>query len=216
MRLVTVLFGSPGDFLACYTPEVAAGALFCPTRTPLALGEELLIEVGFPGLPNRTLLRGRAHQPSSMQGAWIRLDPADARARDYLVALARGEQSDDELVARGHLRIPASLPVDCRIDEADEPETERVLSTTQDVGTGGVFIRSTAPPAVGTRVQLVLGPTADAGATFQLEGQVAWLRRDPAARGFGVKFDPQIQGDARRLRAMLRHAWESGRVEFAS
>jgi Tfp pilus assembly protein PilZ len=212
MRLLTVAFGSRAEFLACYTARLSPGGLFCPTRASFRADEELVVEVGFPGLPNRTLLRGRAHTRSSGLGGWIRLDPADARARDFLLAVAQGGGSDEPF-ERGHPRIPAAVPVDCRIDEVDEPSAERVVSQTHDLGGGGAFIRSVAPPAVGTRVQVVLGPTADSGTRFQLEGRVAWIRRDDrAARGFGVRFDRG--GDAGRLRTMLRRAWETGRVEF--
>lgn len=213
MRLLTVAFGTPAEFLACYTARLAPGALFCPTRATFRADEELVVEVAFRGLPNRTMLRGRTHTRSTGLGGWIRIDAADARARDFLLATARGEPADDP-VERGHLRIPAAVPVDCRVDEEDEPSTERVVGRTQDVGGGGVFIRSVSPPRVGTRVKVALGPTAESGSRFQLDGRVAWIRRDTdAARGFGVRFD-RGGDDGRRLRTLLRRAWERGRVEF--
>lgn len=73
-------------------------------------------------------------------------------------------------------------------------------------------MHSLAPAAVGTRVSLVLGPVARA--TFALDGRVAWIRRDPRAHGFGVKFDPRGEHSG-RLRSLLRRAWERGRLEFA-
>jgi Tfp pilus assembly protein PilZ len=212
MRLLTVAFGSPAEFLACYTGRLVPGGLFCPTRATFHADEEVVIEVAFPHLPNRTMLRGRAHTGSCGMGGWIRLDPSDARARDFLLSIARGDGGDDS-IERSHLRIPASVPVDCRVDEVDDPSHERVVSETQDVGSGGVFIRAAEAPAVGTRLRVTLGPTADRGARFQLEGRVAWIRSGvEASRGFGVRFDRG--GDSQRLRTMVRRAWESGRVEF--
>jgi Tfp pilus assembly protein PilZ len=214
MRLLTVAFGSPAEFLACYSTRLSAGALFCPTRASFRVGEDLYLEVGFPGLPNRSILRGQAHTASSGLGGWVGLDPSEARTRDFLVGCARGE-APDEPIERGHVRIPAALPVDCRIDELDEPSSgERLVGETQDVGGGGVFIRSTQPPAVGTRVQLVLGPTSDSGTCFALDGRVAWIGSQGGGRGFAVRFD-RGGGDAQRLRTMLRRAWETGRVAFA-
>jgi hypothetical protein len=107
------------------------------------------------------------------------------------------------------------LPVDCRVDEVDEPATERLVGKTQDVGGGGVFIRSDSPPAVGTRVQVVLGPTSDSGDRFSLEGRVAWIGRHVDEQGFAVRFD-RGGGEAQRLRTMLRRARETGRFAFAS
>jgi Tfp pilus assembly protein PilZ len=211
MRLLTVAFGSPAEFLACYSPALSTGALFCPTRACFRVEDELMVEVAFPTLSTRTVLRGRAHTQSTGQGGWLRLDPADARAQEFVLASARGTMVDDAS-ERSHLRLPASLPVDCRIDEPDELG-ERVISRTHDVGTGGVFIRGSSAPAVGTRVAVVLGP-ATSGGRFQLGGRVAWIAKDRRARGFGVRFDQRPGADGRRLRTVLRRAWESGRVEF--
>jgi Tfp pilus assembly protein PilZ len=214
MRLLSVGFGSGAEFLASFSERLAAGGLYCPTRARFAPDEELVIEVAFPGLPSRTMLRGRAHSRSIGEGGWVALDPGEAPARDYLLAAARGAGSDDAS-ERGHRRIPAALPVACRIDELDEPRPDQVHGRTLDVGGGGLFVRSASAPSVGTRVEVVLGPTADSGARFHLDARVAWTRTShDAARGFGVRFERGCD-DARRLRAMLRRAWERGRVEFA-
>src|SRR5690606_2024112 len=119
-----------------------------------------------------------------------------------------------EPVERGQRRIPAVIPVDCLIDEVDEPAGERLVGRTQDVGGGGVFIRSSAAPSVGTRVRVTLGPTPDSGDRFEFEGRVAWIGADAQPdRGFGVRFDRGSR-DGRRLRTLLRRAYERGRVSF--
>ena len=214
MRLLTVAFGSAAEFLACFSARLAPGGLFCPTRARFALDEELVIEVGFPGLPNRTMVRGRAFTASSGCGGWVRFVDDDARAADFLLAQAKGQPADDAS-ERYHLRIPAAMPVDCVIDEDDEPAQGHVVGRTQDIGSGGVFIRSSSSPSVGTRLQVVLGPSA-AGDRFQLEGRVAWIRRNRKDDGgFGVRFDRHAR-DGQRLRTLLRRARETGRVVFKS
>jgi Tfp pilus assembly protein PilZ len=215
MRLITCAFASPSEFLDCYSVESAEGLLYCRTRSQLLMGEELLVEVSFPGMKNRTLLRGAVAAVRRGRAAWIRLHAADAHTRDFLLRLARGELQPGEQVERGHRRIPVALPVTCRIEEIDEPPSDRLLGLTHDVGGGGTWVQSAAPPAVGTRVSIVLGPIAAAGETFRLDGRVAWIRRDPRATGFGVRFDPKGSRDAPRLRAMVRRACESGWVGFA-
>jgi Tfp pilus assembly protein PilZ len=212
MRLLTVAFGSAAEFLACYSARLVPGVLFCPTRARFASGEELMLEVGFPGMSGRTMVRGRGFTASSGCGGWVQLDGEDARAGDFLVAQARGQASSDA-AERTHQRIPAALPVDCVIDEDDEPSPDHLIGQTQDIGSGGVFIRSASPPSVGTRLQVVLGPTSG-GDRLLLEGRVAWIRRrDDDDGGFGVRFDRRAR-DGQRLRAMLRRARETGRVHF--
>lgn len=212
MRLLTCVFASPTEFLDCYSVEAADGVLYCRTRSRLAVGEELVVEVSFPGLPNRTLMRGTV-AAIRRGGGWIRLHAGDTHTRDFLVGLARGERQPGDQVERGHRRIPVSLPVTCHIEEIDDPPTERLLGTTHDVGGGGAWVQSAEPPAVGTRVSLVLGPAA--GETFRLDGRVAWIRRDDGPTGFGVRFDSKQSRDAPRLRAMLRRASECGWLGFA-
>ncbi len=214
MRLLTCAFASPTEFLDCYSVESAEGVLYCRTRSQLDVGQELLVEVSFPGLPNRTLMRGAVSALRRDRGAWVRLHAGDAHSRDFLLRLARGELQSGEQVERGHRRIPIAVPVTCHIDEVDDPPSDRVLGLTHDVGGGGTWVQSAAPPAVGTRVSIVLGPMSSGGEVLRLDGRVAWIRRDPRAHGFGVRFDPKQSRDAPRLRAMLRRACESGWVGF--
>lgn len=215
MRLLTCVFASPTEFLDCYSVESPEAVLYCKTRSELAVGEELVVEVSFPGLPNRTLMRGSVAVLRRGRGAWIRLHAGDAHTRDFLLRLARGELQPGDQVERNHRRIPVALPVTCHIEEIDDPPSERLLGTTHDVGGGGAWVQVAQPPAVGTRVSLVLGPMAVRGDTFRLDGRVAWIRRDPRAHGFGVRFDAKESHDARRFRTMLRRASESGWVGFA-
>jgi Tfp pilus assembly protein PilZ len=215
MRLLTCAFSSPSEFLDCYSVEQAEGVLYCRTRSQLDVSQELMVEVSFPGLPNRTLMRGAVAALRRGRGAWVRLNAGDAHSRDFLLRLARGELRLGEQVERGHRRIPVALPVICRIEEVDDPPSDRLLGLTHDVGGGGAWVQSAAPPAVGTRVSIVLGPVAMGGETFRLDGRVAWIRSDQRAHGFGVRFDPKGSRDAPRLRAMLRRACESGWVAFA-
>lgn len=209
MRLVTVAFDSSDDFLAHYSDAYPHGAVFCRTRARLSLREQVMVEVSFPELPNRALLRGSAVSLRESHGAWVRFEQDDQATAEFVVRCARGEISP-ETVERTHRRFPATLPVDCRIDEIDA--SDRLVSRTHDLGAGGAFIVSRRPPPVGTRVSLTIGPDDTSGHRFSIDGRVAWIRRDTTAHGFGVRFDLKGDHDTARLRVMLRRAAETGRL----
>jgi Tfp pilus assembly protein PilZ len=215
MRLVTVAFESGETFLAHYSDAYPHGAVFCRTRARLTLREPVVVELAFPGLPNRALLRGTAVSLKEGDGAWVRFAESDHPATAFVVRCARGELVPDDAVERTHRRFPAELPVDCRVDELDEVHPELMRSRTRDLGAGGAFIVSNTPPPVGTRVNLTIGPDAVTGQRFSIDGRVAWigwLRRGEEARGFGVKFDAKGDHDTARLRLLLRRAAETGRI----
>lgn len=210
MRLVTVAFVSGEEFLAHYSDAYPHGAVFCRTRAKLSLREQVLVEISFPQLPNRALLRGSAVSLRESHGAWIRFEEHDRATAEFVVRCARG-QLLPETIERSHRRFPAALPVNCRIDEADA-HSENLVSQTHDLGAGGTFIHSRQPPPVGTRVSLTIGPDEATGERFTIDGRVAWIRRDQAAHGFGVRFDLKGDHDTSRLRVILRRAAETGRL----
>lgn len=214
MRLVTVPFETNESFLSHYSEATGHGAVFCRTRARLSDREEVLVELSFPALPNRTLLRGTAFSVIADQGAWVRFAASESSTASYVVRCARGEVTSDEAFERTHPRFPADLPVDCRIDELDHHRRapDRFLSRTRDLGAGGAFIVSANPPPVGTRVNLHIGPESASGERFALDGEVAWIRRGHGSRGFGVKFDAKGEHDTARLRVLLRRAAETGRL----
>jgi Tfp pilus assembly protein PilZ len=215
MRLLTLAFVSPDEFLSHYRDQENTGAVFYRSRTELELLESVLMEISFPGLPNRALLRGKVGKITPGHGAWIRIRSADDSTREFLLQIARGEVEVTPTVTNRQFdRFPAELPVDCRIPR-NGAEAERLVSRTVDLGAGGAFIRSLSPPPVGTPITLSIGPTQDASfASINLEGRVAWIRSGPD-KGFGVRFDYNSKLDGRMLRATLRKASETGRVAFA-
>src|SRR5262245_25397227 len=103
MRLITVAFLSAAEFIASYDE----GTLFARTRTDAALGEVVLVEISFPGLPNRPLVRATVEGLRvDTEGLKLRIAEADASTRDFLVRLAGGELHI-KAVHRTHKRFPA-------------------------------------------------------------------------------------------------------------
>ena len=212
MRLVTLPFASSADFLSSYSEAYPGGALHCRTKADLRDGEVVLVEISFPGLPNRVLVRGIVVDSIADEGAWLRFHEADVTTRDFLLGVARGHIQVTPTTERSFERFPAAVPVDCRIER--DGREDHLVTQTADLGAGGAFIESAAPPPVGTRVTLSIAPAGSGLEPLTVEGEVVWVRNDADARGFAVRFQDPRNADNRRLRATLRHASERGRLSL--
>ena len=206
MRLVTLAYETKEDFLSSYHPA-DGGTLSTRTRTDGTIGEDVLIEISFPGLPNRVLVRAQVMGIAFEHGLRFAFAPADVTTRDFLLQIAQGQVSV-EPTHRDHARFPAALHASWALPGASASPT-----MVEDLSAGGAFVRAEAPPAVATEVELMI--TTPGGETLAVRGTVAWLRqgKDP---GFGVEFGELPADTGRKLRAMLRHASESAQVSLES
>lgn len=207
MRLVTLAFASAEEFLAAYHPA-DGGSLSTRTRTDGTIGEQVLLEVSFPGLPNRALLRADVSGIAFEHGLRFSIDAADHTTRDFLLGIAHGEIQIDKTTSRGHTRFPAALKAVWRKREADGVET-----LVEDLSAGGAFLRGEAPPAIGEEIAVEI--TTPDGGTLPFVAHVAWVRTGTHP-GFGVDFVPLTGDPGRRLRALLRHASETASVDLGS
>jgi Tfp pilus assembly protein PilZ len=92
MRILTANFASKSDFLTHIRDVEKGGAIFCRTDADLRIGEPVLVEIDFPGLPNRALVRGAVSGFDALgAGAWVEFAEEDTTTRDFLLALAQGE-----------------------------------------------------------------------------------------------------------------------------
>jgi Tfp pilus assembly protein PilZ len=215
MRLLTVPFRSSEEFLSHVRDTVSGGHLFVRTRTELSEGETVVMEISFPGLPNRALVRGIAGPPRHAKGTWMRFHPSDASTRAFLIETAAGEAGETPTVYRSCPRFPAELPVECRIARPGVANEERLMTTTVDVGAGGVFLRASEPPPVGSGVALAIETSAGGRDRLEIDGHVAWTGGHAGGPGFGVRFENKTRLDAKALRTALRRASETGRIGFA-
>lgn len=205
MRLVTLAYASAADFLAAYHPA-DGGTLSTRTRTDGTIGERVLLEVSFPGLPNRVLVRADVVGIAFEHGLRFAISPDDDLTRDFLVGLAGGEIRVESTVHRDHARFPAALGASWQVD--DGPTT---AATVEDLSAGGAFVLAETPPAMGATVSVTI--TTPAGEHLALTGHVAWIRHGKHP-GFGVDFVPATGDVGRRLRALLRHASETASVDL--
>jgi Tfp pilus assembly protein PilZ len=205
MRLITVAFPSAAAFLAAYDEN----SIVARTRTDGGPGEVVLVEISFPGLPNRPLVRATvSDRRRDEDGLCLTFSDDDSSTRDFLLGLARGELRVESTVQRDHKRFPAALPVEYRV--ADNAEVR--YSLLDDLGAGGCFVRAVSTPALGARVGVRI--RAPDGGELRVDGVVAWIRPQPPS-GFGVDFE-RSPGDAlRRVRMLLRQAQETGEIDLS-
>src|SRR5262245_45110891 len=144
MRILKARYRSQSEFLDQFQPPFAFGGLFFPTREPVALGESVVVEVSFPGLTERMLVRGfvsfrRAgrHRTGARAGIGIEFLASERLKRDFLLAMANGEV-DREVAPRRHRRLPVALTVDFRVME----QRDQTAATIGDIGPGGAFIKT--------------------------------------------------------------------------
>jgi Tfp pilus assembly protein PilZ len=115
MRILKARYRTAEAFLAAYQNSFAGGGLFFPTREHVTVGETVMVEVRFPELGDRVLLRSyvawrRAARvrEGTPAGVGVELDREESPKREFLLAVARGETP--RAVTRTHRRLPTTLP----------------------------------------------------------------------------------------------------------
>lgn len=93
----------------------------------------------------------------------------------------------DQQDARQHPRKHLEVTVDWQL----LGEGDVMWSATDDVGPGGLRIRTLAPPEKDSRVVVVLGPPGRPGGPLRVPARVVWTRMDDEFCGMGVSFEPQ-------------------------
>ncbi|HVV87564.1 MAG TPA: PilZ domain-containing protein [Kofleriaceae bacterium] len=207
MRLVTLAYETADEFLASYA-ERDGGTISVKTRTDGTIGEKILVEISFPGLPNRALLRATVASITFEQGLRLTIDEADASTRDFMLSIARG---DNVLIAahRDHARFPTTLHARWSLAGAKGSAADTTI--VEDISAGGAFVQTATPPDVGATVELTIA--VPVGPMLETSGHVAWVRHGKSP-GFGVDFDALVGDSGRRLRALLRHASATAEVEL--
>jgi Tfp pilus assembly protein PilZ len=175
--------------------------VFVGVREPIGDGEAVLVEVRFPELTDRSILRGevvwrRSGARGQRAGVAVRLEPTERHKLDFLRAVARGVGRS---WLRNHRRLPVALACDWRVIEARD-HTPAELS---DIGPGGAFVRTLAPAPEGTAIVIAVIPPG-AAAPLSIEGRVAWARSENGESGMGVEFRCRDTGGLRRLKELVR------------
>ena len=200
-------YQSAADFLRHYLPALDNGGIFYPTREAMLGDAPVIVELGFPELGYRLMLRGAVawrragrHRTKLRAGVAIEFAPSEAVRRDFLLAVARGQRPTRN--QRRHRRLPTEAPLRWRI-ATDRTWHEAHLS---DVSYGGAFVNSPRLPAVGDDLVLEIVPPGGA-CPLEVAARPIWHRDEG---GFGVEFRWRDSGGARRIRELVR------RLEAAS
>jgi Tfp pilus assembly protein PilZ len=185
VKWLSARYHSGSAFLEHYQPEFPHGGLVVPTRTRVDVGDDALVAVRFPELTCDLCLRGfvawrRAADPRRgvKGGVAVEFIAGDSTRRDFLLRVARGEAASS---GREKRRIPIEMPCEVQLLGVGEPST----AVTEDISTGGTFVRCVDPPALDSEVVLLIHlPTR---AKIELAGTVRW-QRPPPRPGFGIEF----------------------------
>jgi Tfp pilus assembly protein PilZ len=204
MRVLRARYRTGEEFLRHYQPAFATGGIFFPTRAVLPIGEAVVVEVRFPQLVNKTMLRGQVawcrggqHRTKLRAGLGIEFHPTEGRRRDFLLAVARGQER--KVVTRRHRRLPVTLPAEWRLERSREVRRSLV----EDIGPGGAFIRTSEGLPPGTDLVLNIIPPGSV-MPIEIASRVAWTRQVPGEDGFGVEFRCRDAGGVRRLKELVR------------
>lgn len=205
MRVLKVRYRSGREFLDAYQSAFLYGGLFYPTREAIPLGESVVIEVRFPELEDRVLLRGFVawrrqgrYRVGQRAGVGVEFLAAERHKKDFLLEVARGEVAR-AVAPRRHRRLPIEVRVDWRVKE----ERSRHTAMLDDIGPGGAFLRTREMQPEGTPVVIEVVPPG-AAAPLSIEGRVAWSRQSPGEEGLGVEFRCRDTGGLRRLKELVR------------
>ena len=216
MRILLATFTTAESFLENLgVDEDNATTLAVDTKARYEDGEKIILEIGFPGLPNRVLLRSAAFTPAREQGdfQWFRLDRSEEPQRDFLIAVASGRANASW--TRRHRRFPMRMAARVVV-EGDGGETTEHAAETEDMAAGGISLKTqdTSPedaPADGTRVTVLLEP-GDGSETIEFAGKVVWNRQGDGAVEIGVQFDKAGGESMKRVRQIIRGVRISGKT----
>lgn len=208
MRILKARYRNAAEFVAAYQTSFPNGGLYFPTREHATVGDPVMVEVRFPELGDRVLLRAfvawrRAAcvREGTPAGVGVEFDATEHTKRDFLMAVAKGEAS--RVVARNHRRLPVALPARWHVTSSRDRH-EAVIS---DICAGGAFLKTpdaqTANIAKGTQIVVELIPPGGA-APLDIEARVVWARQDAGHEGLGVEFRCRDTGGLRRLKEMVR------------
>jgi uncharacterized protein (TIGR02266 family) len=204
MRILRARYRSGEEMLRHYQPSLPGGGIFYPTREAIPLGEPVLVEIRFPELCNKQLLRGfiawrRAgkHRTKLRAGLGIEFLPAESKRRDFCIAVAKGEIVD--MITRRHRRLPVTLSADWRVVLDRETHHSHI----EDIGPGGAFLRTTEFLPPGTEIVLDVTPPGSLR-PLEIAGRVAWTRHTEGEEGIGIEFKTRDAGGTRRLKELVR------------
>ena len=188
-----------------------AARLFVPSRESIAPGEVVRVEISFGPLADEIVLRGVVvgGTPRGDRAPLIEIEIATdhgPRVRYIHVVLAHGRQA----TARASRRVVSQIQATWHWGLGSH------AARIGDISKGGAFIRSGAPPSVGSVIALEINDSMIElhRGPLELESIVAWVGRSEGHRGFGVKFRVLDRALANRIAQLVRwHEQQAGLID---
>lgn len=202
MKILFATFTSPKDFLDRLEigKDVDVATLSVKTKARYEDGEQIILEIGYPGLPNRILTRTVAiGGDGDAEEQKFRFCEGEEHKRDFLIAVAAGRASASW--KRRHRRFPLRMPARFVVEGEEVPL--RGDAETEDMGSGGISLKTSRTLPDGAKVTVVLEP-GDGSDELEFTGRVVWNRKDDTVTGVGVQFDSLGGDQMKRLRLMIR------------
>ncbi len=197
MLIVTVRYKTNDE---CWEALKKIPAFFCPTTTQFSKGDEIVIEIVAPALPNKVMARAevidwRAALPRNRvrAGANVVFSRRDQAKIAFVVAMVSGEKQD--AVKRKHNRLPIEVPTRYRTSG----QLEWTECSLVELSEGGGLLKTDKPLELGQSVSLEI-TFPRAGAPTALTAKTTYH----AGASTGVQFDTRDQMGSRRLKEMVR------------
>ncbi len=223
MKLHYLKFKSGREFLADYEEKDGKGGLVFSTRGVFERGEIFILEIKFPVLPNRVLIKAEVIQvqndekkestgvscsesgPAVIQTRFL---DTEKSKKEFLLAMAKNHEKfkRNRPAKRNHRRFPVTMTVNWQVKGVEL----RHRGTIEDLSGGGAFVCTEWPPPEGTDLNLTLYPEDERG-PLRLSGRVAWIKEASKKRGMGVRFKNNNHGDMLRIRRLIRRIDDSGK-----
>jgi Tfp pilus assembly protein PilZ len=201
MRLLRLRVRSADEWRTLVEGGVVPGTLFVPTTDRVGDGEEVLVEVTAPALPNKVVFRGAVHswRPALPRlrvraGASVHFADGEAHKRQFIDDALDGLRGD--VPRRRHDRFPVTVTVRYRVGAAIESQDGEL----SEVSAGGAMLCTTTPLPLGEEVLLEIVPPG-AAAPMTLSSKVSY--HTPSG-GTGLRFVSRDGDGARRLRELVR------------
>ena len=138
MKILFATFSSPKDFLdRLDVSDSGVATLRVDTKARYDAGENVILEIGYPGLPNRILTRTVAVDGKG-DGQLFQFDDGEEHKRDFLIAVAAGRATASW--KRRHRRVPMRMPARVVVEGQEVPL--RGDAETEDMGSGGLSLKT--------------------------------------------------------------------------
>jgi len=205
MQILKVRFRTNNEFDEHYQPDLARGGLFCPVTSPLDEGDEVIVELSAPALPNKVLIRGtvRSWRPALPRlrvraGAVVEFAEDEEEKRDFVMQTVRGDLEPN--TKRKHSRLPLEIGVRYRTSET----ADYTDSTLSEISVGGAMLATEQSLPLDTDVILEITPPGAVSA-ISISAKVTYHLPNG---GSGLKFLFRDAGGSRRLRELVRRLRE--------